>query len=228
VNDREVFITGRNKVSGRNLILPPIEPGLECLVFLGGEFAALFGFEDSPRADSRVFVTHLSPRHHVTRVILISGDREAEVHSLAEKIGITTALGSKSPEEKVQLVRSETARAKTVFVGDGINDAPAMQAATVGVAFGHENDITGEAADAVVLERSLEKVDELMHIGRRMRKIALQSAIGGMVLSAAGMALAAIGLLSPIAGAVAQELIDLAAVANALRVTLPFGTLRDF
>jgi cation transport ATPase len=73
-----------------------------------------------------------------------------------------------------------------------------------------------------VLERSLEKVDELMHIGRRMRKIALQSAVGGMVLSAAGMALAAMGLLSPIAGAVAQELIDLAAVVNALRVTLPF------
>jgi heavy metal translocating P-type ATPase len=228
VNDREVLITGRNKVPGRNLILPPIEPGLECLVFLGGEFAALFGFEDSPRADSRVFVTHLSPRHHVTRVILISGDREAEVQSLAEKIGIAIALGSKSPEEKVQLVRAEAALAKTVFVGDGINDAPAMQAATVGVAFGHENDITGESADAVVLERSLEKVDELMHIGRRMRKIALQSAMGGMVLSAAGMVLAAIGLLSPIAGAVAQELIDLAAVVNALRVTLPFGTLRDF
>ena len=228
VNDHEVLITGRNNAPGRNPILPPIEPGLECLVFLGGEFAALFGFEDSPRADSRVFVTHLSPRHHVTRVILISGDREAEVHSLAEKIGIAIALGSKSPEEKVQLVRAEAALAKTVFVGDGINDAPAMQAATVGVAFGHENDITGEAADAVVLERSLEKVDELMHIGRRMRKIALQSAIGGMVLSAAGMVLAAIGLLSPIAGAVAQELIDLAAVVNALRVTLPFGTLRDF
>ena len=67
-----------------------------------------------------------------------------------------------------------------------------------------------------------------MHIGRRMRKIALESAVGGMVLSAAGMVLAAIGLLSPIAGAVAQELIDLAAVVNALRVTLPFGTLRDF
>jgi heavy metal translocating P-type ATPase len=228
VNDREVLITGRNKVPGRNVILPPIEPGLECLVFFGGEFAALFGFEDSPRADSRVFVTHLSPRHHVTRVILISGDRQPEVQSVAEKIGIVIALGSKSPEEKVQLVRAEAALAKTVFLGDGINDAPAMQAATVGVAFGHENDITGEAADAVVLDRSLEKVDELMHIGRRMRKIALQSAIGGMILSAAGMALAAIGLLSPIAGAVAQELIDLAAVVNALRVTLPFGTLRDF
>jgi heavy metal translocating P-type ATPase len=228
VNGRDVFVTGRNRVSGRNLSLPPIGPGLECLVFLDGEFGALFGFEDSPRVDSRVFVTHLSPRHRVTKVILVSGDREAEVHSLAERIGIRSALGAKSPEEKVELVRAETALAKTVFVGDGINDAPAMQAATVGVAFGHENDITGEAADAVVLERSLEKVDELIHIGRRMRKIAIQSAVGGMALSTAGMVLAAFGLLSPIAGAVAQELIDLAAVLNALRVTLPFGTLRDF
>jgi P-type E1-E2 ATPase len=197
-------------------------------VFLGGEFAALFGFEDSPRSDSRVFLTHLSPRHQVTRVMLVSGDREAEVRSLATKIGIKTAYGARTPEQKVELVREETARAKTVFVGDGINDAPAMQAATVSIAFGHENDITSEAADAVVLDRSLGKVDELIHIGGRMRKIALQSAVGGMVLSAVGMALAAFGWLPPISGAVAQEFIDLAAVLNAVRVALPFRALRDY
>ena len=228
VNGREVLLTGRGKVSAEELQLPPIEPGLECLVFLEGRFAALFGFEDSPRSDSRVFLSHLSPRHLVTRVMLISGDREAEVRSLAEKIGIQMAYGARTPEEKVELVRAETERAKTVFVGDGINDAPAMQAATVGIAFGHENDITSEAADAVVLDRSLGKVDELIHIGRRMRKIAFQSAVGGMVLSAAGMALAAFGWLPPVNGAVAQELIDLAAVLNAVRVTLPFGALRDY
>lgn len=228
VNGREVLLTGRGKVSAEKLQLPPIEPGLECLVFLDGKFAALFGFEDSPRSDSRVFLSHLSPRHGVTRVMLISGDREAEVRSLADKIGIQTAYGAKTPEEKVELVRAETERAKTVFVGDGINDAPAMQAASVGIAFGHENDITSEAADAVVLDRSLGKVDELMHIGGRMRKIALQSAVGGMVLSAVGMALAAFGWLPPISGAVAQELIDLAAVLNAVRVALPFGALRDY
>ena len=103
-----------------------------------------------------------------------------------------------------------------------------MQAATVGIAFGHENDITSEAADAVVLERSLGKVDELMHIGRRMRIIALQSAVGGMALSTIGMALAATGLLPAISGAVAQEFIDLAAVLNAVRVALPFRNLRDY
>ena len=228
VNGHEVVITGRGKVLPKGLLLPSVEPGLECLVFLDGVFAALFGFEDSPRADSAVFITHLSPHHHVSKVILVSGDREAEVAALAKKIGIRTAYGAKSPEEKVTLVRAETAQAKTIFMGDGINDAPAMQAATVGIAFGHENDITAEAADAVILERSLEKVDELIHIGRRMRKIALQSALGGMALSAAGMLLAAFGFMSPITGAVAQEFIDLFAVLNAVRVTLPFGALRDF
>jgi len=128
----------------------------------------------------------------------------------------------------VELVRAETSKQKTLFLGDGINDAPAMQAATVGVAFGHESDITSEAADAVILERSLAKVDELMHIGRRMRRIALESAVGGMALSAAGMLLAAYGILPPIGGAIAQEVIDLVAVLNAVRVALPFGVLRDF
>lgn len=228
VNGREVFLTGRGKVAAETLHLPAIEPGLECLVFLDRKFAALFGFEDSPRSDSRVFLKHLFPRHQVTRVLLVSGDRETEVRSLAQKIGIRIAHGAQTPEEKVELVRAETKRTKTIFIGDGINDAPAMQAATVGIAFGHENDITSEAADAVVLDRSLGKVDELIHIARRMRKIALQSAIGGMALSGAGMTLAAFGWLPPIGGAVAQELIDLAAVLNAVRVALPFRALRDF
>jgi heavy metal translocating P-type ATPase len=228
VDGRRVLLTGRNSVSVESLRLPPVGPGLECLVFLDGTFAALLGFEDSPRGDSRVFVRHLSPRHQATRVMLVSGDREAEVRSLADKIGIRIAHGATTPEEKVQLVRAETQRAKTVFVGDGINDAPAMQAATVGIAFGHENDITSEAADAVVLDRSLGKVDELIHIGRRMRKIALESAIGGMVLSVAGMVFAAFGWLAPIGGAVAQQVIDLAAVLNAIRAALPTRDLRDF
>lgn len=102
-----------------------------------------------------------------------------------------------------------------------------MQAATVSVAFGQNSDVVAEAADAVVLEPSLSKVDELIHIGRRMRGIALQSAIGGMGLSILGMLFAAAGFLPPVPGAIAQEVIDAAAVLNALRVAFPAAELRD-
>ena len=123
-----------------------------------------------------------------TGCLLVSGDRESEVRYLAGAVGISEIYAGQSPEQKVAIVREETNRAKTVFVGDGINDAPAMQAATVGIAFGLNSDVAAEAADAVILESSLGKVDELIHIGRRMRSIALQSAVGGMALSALGHA----------------------------------------
>jgi heavy metal translocating P-type ATPase len=228
VTGREVWITGRNKVTDRNLSLPVAAVGLECVVLIDGAYAATFRFRDVVRAGGRSFVNHLRPRHHVSRVLLVSGDRDSEVRYLADVVGITEVHAGKSPEEKVSIVREETQRSKTLFVGDGINDAPAMQAATVGVAFGMSSDITAEAADAVILDASLGKVDELMHIGRRMRSIALLSALGGMGLSVIGMIAAAFGWLSPIEGAIAQEFIDLAAVLNAVRVALPFHNMTDF
>lgn len=228
VGEHEVWITGRKKVAERSVQLPEVAAGLECVVFVDGVYAATFRFHDVPRADGRSFVEHLEPRHRVNRVLLVSGDRDSEVRYLAELMGIHEIHSSKSPEEKVSIVRKETAAASTLFVGDGINDAPAMQAATVGVAFGMSSDITAEAADAVILDASLEKVDELMHIGQRMRSIALMSALGGMGLSAIGMIAAALGYLPPISGAVAQEIIDLAAVLNAVRAALPFDRMTDF
>lgn len=228
VAGREVWITGRNKVTNRNLTLPAAAAGLECAVFIDGTYAAMFRFRDAARAGGRSFVNHLRPRHHVNRVLLVSGDRDSEVRYLAGVVGITEVHAGKSPEEKVSIVREETKRSKTLFVGDGINDAPAMQAATIGVAFGMSSDITAEAADVVILDASLGKVDELMHIGLRMRSIALISALGGMGLSVIGMIAAAFGWLSPIEGAIAQEIIDLAAVLNAVRAALPFQKMTDF
>lgn len=228
VAGRKVLLTGRSKVEGQGRELPPMASGLECLAFIDGRFAAVFRFHDAPRAESRVFLDHLMPRHAVHKVLLVSGDRESEVRLLAEEVGIREIHFSKSPEEKVEIVRKETKEMKTLFVGDGINDAPAMQAATVGVAFGQSSDITVEAADAVVLETSLGKVDELIHIGRRMRRIALESAVGGMGLSLIGMVMAATGHLPAIGGAIAQEIIDLAAVLNAVRVAIPSRNLTDF
>ncbi len=228
VGDTSVRITGRGKVAGLNLVLPPAAPGLECLVFLNDAYAALFRFHDAPRSDSLQFIRHLRPHHDVSRILLVSGDRDMEVRDLAKQVGIKEIYAAKSPEEKVEIVRAETSQRPTLFLGDGINDAPAMQAATVGVAFGVKSDITSEAADAVILETSLSRVDELMHISRRMRRIALQTAVGGMALSIIGMFAAAFGYLPPIDGAIAQEIIDLAAVLNAVRVALPSSALTDF
>ena len=98
----------------------------------------------------------------------------------------------------------------------------------LGIAFGEGSDVTAEAAGAVILESSLERVDELLHIGARMRTIALQSAIGGMALSVVGMLVAAMGWLPPVAGAVAQELIDIFAVLNALRASFMPAVLSDY
>lgn len=228
VGDRRIVITGRAKLSSKHLDLPPAAPGLECMVLIDGAFAAALHFHDAPRKDSRIFLAHLEPRHNAKKVILVSGDRDAEVRYLAAQMNIAEVHAAKSPEEKVEIVRAETMRDETLFVGDGINDAPAMQAATVGVAFGAASDITSEAGDAVILESSIGKVDELIHIGRRMRRVALESAVGGMALSVVGMLFAAFGLLTPLAGAIGQEVIDLLAVLNALRVAFPREKLRDF
>lgn len=225
-----VQITGRKQLQRINPAvasdLPAASSGMECILLTDGEFGAVFRFRDAPRAESQSFVRHLVPKHNVNRILLLSGDRETEVRYLGRAVGISETLFGKSPEEKLTIIRDEASRAPTLFVGDGINDAPAMQAATVGIAFGQNSDITAEAADAVVMESSLRRVDELIHIGRRMRRIALESAVGGITLSMIGMLVAAAGYLPPVAGALAQEVIDLAAVLNALRVALPSRELR--
>jgi heavy metal translocating P-type ATPase len=207
--------------------LPPEGDGLECVVAVDGRFAAVLRFRDAPRTDSQPFISHLGPVHQFARVMIISGDRESEVQYLADQVGVDHVYAQQTPEDKLAIVRRETAAAKTVYIGDGINDAPAMMAATVGIAMGQQSDVTAEAAGVVIMDNSLRKVDEFMHISRRMRAIALQSAIGGMGLSLIGMAAAATGHLSPINGAVSQELIDLLAIVNALRTAWPPRVLHD-
>src|ERR1700730_13024091 len=231
VSSHSLQITSRGKlnsqmISGDNQLLPSAG-GLECLVLIDHRYAATFRFRDAPRAESRSFVKHLGPKHHFGRVMIVSGDRESEVRYLADQVGITQICAQKSPEEKLDIVRQETAKAKTLYVGDCINDAPAMMAATVGMAIGQNSDVTAEAAGVVVMESSLKRVDEFMHISRRMRTIALQSAVGGMALSIAGMLLAALGHLSPVSGAISQEIIDVLAVLNALRAALPPKVIHD-
>jgi len=229
VGGHSLTLTGRGKLS-HDLAhgLPPVKPGLECVVLIDDELAGLLYFQDQPRQESKPFLTHLGSRHNIEKIVLLSGDRPAEVSLFAARMGIWHALGGKSPEQKVEIVREMTAQTPTLYIGDGINDAPAMLNATAGIALGVNSDITSEAAGAVILQSSLASVDELIHIGRRMRRIALQSALGGMTLSLIGMGAAAAGYLTPIQGALLQELIDLLSILNSLRMIVPSGPLSDF
>ena len=224
---RRLRVTSRKAVPELASHLPPTTGGLECVVLIDDQYAATLRFRDAPRAESRSFVSHLAPKHHFERVMILSGDRESEVSYLAEQVGIREVYAGKTPEEKLAIVRLETAKAKTLYVGDGINDAPAMMNATVGMAIGQNSDVTTEAAGVVIMDNSLSKVDEFLHISRRMRSIALQSAVGGMALSIGGMVFAAFGLMSPLQGAIAQEVIDVLAVLNALRAAFPPRELVD-
>jgi heavy metal translocating P-type ATPase len=224
VDSHEICVTHRKKLLKYSpdiaKILPPTAAGLECIIMMDGHYVATFRFRDTPRADGKSFISHLGPSHQFKKVMLVSGDRESEVTYLADLLGIEETLASQNPEQKVAIVRRETAKAPTLFMGDGINDAPALASATVGIAFGQHSSVTAEAAGAVIMENTLEKVDELLHISSAMRKIVLQSAIGGMTLSVIAMGFAAAGYITPVAGALLQEVIDIIAIVNALRLSL--------
>lgn len=222
VRDKVIHLTNRKHIEShyQSLVsqLPVTQPGLECIVLVNGAIGATFRFRDTLRDEGDDFIRHLAPVHAFNKVMIVSGDRPSEVNYLAKKLGIQEAYSSKSPEEKIAIVTEEVKQAKTLYVGDGINDAPALAAATVGIAFGSSS-ILSEVGGAVILESSLIKVDELFHISALMRKIALQSAAGGMILSFIGMGFAAAGFISPVMGALLQEGIDLLAIFNALRLT---------
>lgn len=231
IEKKEILITGRKALLALDpegaKLLPERTAGLECVVAIDGKYAATVQFRDEPRKDGRLFIEHLSRKHGYERVMLVSGDRQSEADYLGNKVGITDIIAEQTPEQKVEIVRKESERARTCFVGDGINDAPALALATVGIAFGQASDITTEAAGVVIMDSSLERVDEFFHISKHMRRIALQSAIGGMILSIVGMILAALGYLPPVAGAISQEIIDVFAVVNALRAAFPPRVISD-
>jgi len=230
VEGRSVRITGRRQLTPALAGALPVggTSGLECVIVIDDAAAAVLRFEDVPRPESAPLVGHLKPRHRFERVLLVSGDRESEVRHLAGLMGIEDVYFGQTPEQKVAIVRDEQRARSTLFVGDGLNDAPAMVAADVAVAIGRRVEATSEAAGAVILDDALSRVDDLLHLSARTRRIALQSAIGGMALSLVGMGLAAAGWLPPMGGVFAQEAIDVLAVVNALRAAFPPAALTDY
>lgn len=155
----------------------------------------------------------------IRRLVMLTGDRAEPAREVGAVLGLDDVRAGLAPADKVAAVRAERERAVTVMVGDGVNDAPALAAADIGVAMGARGSTaSSEAADIVLTTDRVDRLADAVAIAVRARRIAVQSALGGMVLSLVAMVAAAFGLLAPAVGALLQEAIDVAVILNALRV----------
>jgi soluble P-type ATPase/hemerythrin-like domain-containing protein len=161
------------------------------------------------------------------RLSLLTGDRVDNANDVARTLGLTSVLANTDPAGKVAAIAAERKSGVTVMVGDGVNDAPALAAADVGVALGSRGSTAAaQAADAVIVDDRIGRLADAVDIAQRAHRLAVQSAVAGTVLSALAMVLAALGWLAPAVGAVVQEGIDVAVILNALRA-LRAGRRRD-
>jgi heavy metal translocating P-type ATPase len=193
------------------------EPTMSVFVAVDGRPAGVFELDDPLRTDTPRTL-RLLRRAGIERVVMATGDHPMVAESVGAALAVDQVLAERSPAEKVDAVRRAVAEGTTVMVGDGINDAPALAAADVGVAMGARGATSSsEAADAVLVVDRLDRLAEAITIAQRSRRIAAQSAFVGMGLSLVAMGVASVGLLAPVFGALLQEGIDVVAILNALR-----------
>jgi len=186
-------------------------------IAVDGTIAGALVIEDPVRADTPDALRTLRLAG-IKRIVFLSGDRTDVAQAVGNALGADLVLSEHTPAQKVQAVLHERQLGVTVMVGDGVNDAPALAAADVGIAMGARGaTASSEAADAVIVVDRLDRVAEAVLIARRARNIAVQSVLAGMALSGFGMVLATFGVLPPVAGAFFQEAIDVAVILNALR-----------
>jgi heavy metal translocating P-type ATPase len=185
-----------------------------------GQIVGTIVLADRLREEATSLVPSLR-RAGIRHVALTSGDIESTAQEIGRAAGVDRVYARQSPEDKLELVRALRERpdlAPVVMVGDGVNDAPALALADVGIALGSAGaTVASEAADAVIAVDRIDRVVEAIAIGRHSVRIAEQSVVAGLTLSTAGMCAAALGYLPPVAGALTQELIDVAVILNALR-----------
>ena len=164
----------------------------------------------------------------INRIVMVTGDRVGAAQAIGAALDLDSVLAERVPSDKVDAVRSEQRLHPTIMVGDGINDAPALAAADVGIALGAGGaSASSEAADVVILADRLDRVGEAIMIARRARHIAVESIVAGMALSILAMLAGTLGWLTPVPAAIVQEVIDVAVILNALRALSPGrGTAR--
>lgn len=224
VGGRRVAIGGdtyvRNRSSGDGEMLDGLDRPtgvMSVAVAVDGVVAGVILLQDQLREDARSTLDALRAAG-IGRIVLASGDMDHIAQAVGQPLGVDEILGDLTPEGKVAAVRREAATRQVMMVGDGVNDAPALAAANVGVAMGARGAAaSSEAAGVVLLVDRLLPLASALDIARRTRVIALQSVFVGLGLSVAGMVIAAFGYLPPVQGALMQEAIDVVVILNALR-----------
>jgi heavy metal translocating P-type ATPase len=226
VGERRVRLGKASWVAGERPLPPLAEQAIRrsllegssvVLVEVDGEPAGVLLLEDRIRPDAPRTLRELR-RGGIERIVLLTGDHHDLADMVGAVVGADHVLAEQTPEQKVDAVSALGNGRVTVMVGDGLNDAPALARADVGVAMGARGaSASSEAADVVLVPDRLDRLVEAFAVARRSRGIALQSIVAGMGMSAVGMVFAALGYLPPVAGALLQELIDVAVILNALR-----------
>ncbi|WP_240476603.1 heavy metal translocating P-type ATPase [Geminicoccus roseus] len=223
VDGHEVALGGHGYVRARIAAPPPdADPGAadgaaRVDVAVDGQLAGILVLEDRVRDDAASVVRRLR-QVGLGRIVLATGDRAEVAAQVAKALGLDAVAADLSPSAKVDIVLEERRTQPVMMVGDGVNDAPALAAADIGVAMGARGAAaSSESAGIVLLVDRLDRLADAVEVAQRTRRIALQSVIAGLGLSVAAMLVAALGHLPPVQGALLQEVIDVAVILNALR-----------
>jgi len=217
------LIVGGHDFVARKLGLPVLprperEPGMALAALaVARQLAGHLLLADAVRPETPLALERLR-QAGIRRIVLASGDAQAVVDRVGDGLGLDVLRGEMKPEEKVAIVTAERAHGVTLMVGDGVNDAPALAVADVGISMGATGSAAAtESADAVLLVEDLTRLAEGLSAARRARAIAVQSVLAGLGLSFAAMLAAAFGYITVVEGALLQEAIDVAVILNALR-----------
>jgi heavy metal translocating P-type ATPase len=203
--------------SGRFLQRMGYEGATGVFVAIDGQIAGALLLVDEIRLEAPRAL-RLLRKAGVERIVMLTGDRRDVAETIGGLLGVDEVLAEQQPQDKLTAIEASRASGTTIMVGDGVNDAPALAAADVGIAMGERGAAaSSEAAGVVLLVDRLDRLAEALRISRRSRAIAIESVVAGMSLSLVAMGFAAFGFLPPLAGAVLQEAIDVAVILNALR-----------
>jgi P-type E1-E2 ATPase len=224
VEGRQVMVGGLRFVAARIADATPAilprdrQPGaLTVAVAIEGRLAGVLMLADELRAGTEQMLRDLRALG-IERIVLATGDRQEVAKFISAGLSLDQVRSELTPDQKILVVLSERKNGPVMMIGDGVNDAPALAAADIGMAMGAKGAAaSAEAADVVLLVDQLDRVLPAIKIARRSRRIALQSVIAGMGLSIVAMIAAAAGLIVPVEGALLQEVIDVAVIFNALR-----------